>query len=412
VHHMDERKIRKVDGRVMRGTNRAIVLNLVRGDPTLSRSSIARTTGLSAATVGAIVDHLVQEGFVREEGAAVTGTVGRRPQRLAFVPSARLAVGIVIDILDVRSALVDLGGRVYSEHRAPVPLGATPAAVIDLATQLAQRTLQEAPTHRVLGIGMAVPGVVSWPSGVNLFSPNFGWRDVPVRMLMEQSLGQKIFVDNEVRAVALAEHQFGAARKARNAFFLDAGYGLGGAVIVDGTLFRGAHGGAGEIGHNTADPDGPPCGCGNHGCFEVFGSSRGLISRAGSALADGRASSLARLGSEDLGVAQIVEAARGGDELACELIESAARYLGIAVANAIDNWDPELVVLSGQMIQEGGTLFDDLLVTQQRSVLETARKSVRIVPAALEAAKVVGAAYMVMADYLSAPLPQRGSVAI
>ncbi|MBV9278890.1 MAG: ROK family transcriptional regulator [Chloroflexi bacterium] len=413
AHHLDERKIGKVDGRVMRRANRAIVLNLVRGDPSLSRSSIARLTGLSPGTVGAIVDRLVQEGFVREEGAAVTGAVGRRPQRLAFVPSARVAVGIAIDILEVRAALVDLGGEVRSEQRAAVPEGATAAAVLDIATQLAQRALRHAPAQHVLGIGMAVPGIVSWPRGVNLFSPNFGWRNLPVREPMEQSLKHAVFVDNEVRAVALAEHQFGVARGARNAVILDAGYGLGGAVIIDGMLYRGAHGGAGEMGHNTAVPDGPLCSCGNHGCFEVFGSSHGLISRAKEALAAGRPSSLAGLRRNDLTVGDIVEVARSGDELARELIDSAARYLGIAVANAIDNWDPELVVLSGQIIQEGGSLFDDLLVTQHRSVLESARTRVRIARASLGAnAKVVGAAYMVVADYLSAPLPHRGSLVI
>lgn len=410
---LDERQIRKIDGRLMKQANRANVLNLVRADPTLSRSSIARITGLSSGSVTTIVDHLLREGLVREEGATITGTAGRRPLRLAFVPGARLALGIAIDVPEVRAALVDLGGTARSTYRAVVPAGATSARVLDIAAQLAQRALRDAPGDQVLGVGMAVPGIVSWPDGVNRFSPNFGWRDVPIRALMEQRLGQPVLVDNEVRALALAEHEFGAAKRARSAVFLDLGYGLGGAVIIDGSLYRGAHGGAGEIGHNTVEPSGPLCSCGNRGCLEVFASESGLLARAREALAAGSPSSLAGATVGSFTLDALLEAARRDDPLAGELIRQAARYLGLVVANAIDNWDPEIVVLSGPVMDAGGALFDELLRTEQRTVLETARHRVQVVRAQLDRnAKIVGAAYSVIADYLAAPLQNRDGLVL
>ena len=444
--------VRKVDGRLMRQANRAMVLNLVRADPSASRAAIVRQTGLSPAAVSGIVERLLREGLVREEATSVTGSVGRRPVRLAFNPEARLALGIAVDVREVAAALVDLGGTPRRIHRAAMPPGADPAMGLEVVARLARRALRDAAPARVLGVGMAVPGMVQWPDGVNLFSPNLGWRDVPVRSLMEQRLGRAVRVDNEVRALALAEHHYGAARDVGTAIFLDAGYGVGGAAILDGVLYRGVHGAAGELGHNTIEPGGPLCGCGNRGCLETFASAGGLVTRSRDALAAGRSSRLSTVPDERLTLDAIVAAASAGDALARDLLARAATYLGLAVANAVDNWDPELVVLSGSVLRAsggvhalpsitppratvvnaeigsagtadagiadaaaedsaaedvtgGGTLFDRLLAAEQGSVLETGRARVRAVRAALGAeAKLIGAATLVIADYLAAPL--------
>jgi predicted NBD/HSP70 family sugar kinase len=393
----------KVDGRLMQRANRALVLDLVRDQPTLSRAAIARQTRLSPAAVSGIVDHLVREGWVREEGAVVTGTVGRRPLRLAFVPEARLALGIDLDVREISAALVDLGGRPRTVHRVAVPSGADPTVVLALAADLARQAMSEAPAERLLGVGMAVPGMVRWPDGVNLFSPNFGWRDVPIRAKMEELLGVPVLVDNEVRALAQAEHQYGAARQARTVVFVDAGSGVGGAVILDGQLYRGMHGAAGEVGHNTAEPHGPRCGCGNRGCLEVFASLIGLEMRVRDALTAGRVSSLTgRQGA--LTPKDLACAAAAGDELARELLDHAAEYLGLAVANAVANWDPELVVLSGPVIREGG-LFDSVLAASRPAVLEVARARVRVTSAEIaENVKIIGAASLVITEHLAASL--------
>jgi predicted NBD/HSP70 family sugar kinase len=388
----------------MQQANRAMVLELVRNDPALSRAAIVRRTGLSPATVSGIIDYLLREGFIREEGAEITGLVGRRPLRLAFNPDSRYALGIDVDVDAVSAALVDLGGRPGRVRYAAVPVGASPTQVLDLAATVARQAAEDAPPELVLGIGMAIPGMVQWPQGVNLFSPNYGWRNVPVRALMEERLGRPVLADNEVRAVALAEQQFGVARLARTIVFLDVGMGVGGAVVLDGALYRGVHGAAGEMGHNTVEPNGPLCGCGNRGCLEVFCSVRGLLARTAEALAQRRPSVLAAVPAEEMSVARLAQAAAEGDDLARELLTRAATYLGLAVANAVDNWDPELVVLSGPVIREGGDLFEKLLAEEQRTVLETGRAGVRVTRAVLdEHAKITGAATLVMAEYLAAP---------
>jgi N-acetylglucosamine repressor len=400
---MDEpgsRVPRKVNARLMRQANRAIVLDLVRSDPALTRAAVVRDTGLSPAAVSGIVDQLIREGLVREESTEATGRIGRRPLRLALNPGARLALGISIDICEVSAALVDLRGMPRGVVRAALPPGVTPEMAMDQAAAIGRRVIGEIPPARLIGVGVAVPGMVSWPDGVNLFSPNLGWHSVPVRAMLEERLGRSVLVDNEVRTLALAEHQYGAARGARTAIFLEVGYGVGGAVLLDGALYRGRRGAAGEFGHNTVDPQGPACGCGNRGCLEVFTSSNGLVARARDALAAGRPSALR---AEELSFDLLIAAARNGDALAGELLDHAAIRLGLAVANAIDNWDPELVVLSGTVIRTGN-LFATLLAAEQRSVLETARSDVRIVPAMLDAgAKIVGAAAMVITEYLAAP---------
>jgi N-acetylglucosamine repressor len=404
---------RKVDRRLTQRFHRALVLNLIRTDPTLTRATIARQTRLSPAAVSGIVDSLLQAGLVREGPAESTGAVGRRPLRLSFNPTARLALGIAVNIPEVSVALVDLGGTMRAVHADSVPRGATPEEVLDMAARLARRALRAAYETPVIGVGLAIPGMVRWPEGINLFSPNFGWRDVPVRALMEHRMHRTVLVDNEMRALALAEHHFGAARDAQTAVFIEAGYGVGGAVILNGEVYRGVHGAAGEVGHNTVEPDGPLCGCGNRGCLEVYASSNGLVARAREALAAGRPSTLRAIPADSLALEHIVAAAGAGDPLAGELMERAARYLGLAVANSVDNWDPELVVLSGSVIQVMGSYFDRLLMAEQQSVLETARGRVPVLRASLHAPpKIVGAATLAIADYLAAPLESETTIAL
>ena len=383
------------------------MLTLIRHDPTLSRASIARQTTLSPASVSGIVDHLIREGFVREEAAAATGAVGRRPVRLVFNPAARVTLGIAIDVRDVTAGLVDLGGEMRATQHAVVAPEAGPAAIVDAVTQVARRALRGVASRDVLGVGVAVPGLVRWPDGAILFSPNLGWRDVPIRAMLEERLGRPVLVDNEVRALALAEHSYGAARGARTVVVIDAAYGVGGAVIIDGALYRGVHGAAGEVGHNIVEPNGAVCGCGNRGCLETVASAHGLVARAADALAAGRASTLTADVNAPGGLTldHIVATARGGDALACELLARAATYLGLAVANAIDNWDPERVVLSGPVALAVGDLLDDALVGGQRAILDVGRARVPVARAALGAdAKVIGAATLAAADYLDAPL--------
>ena len=393
---------RKVDGRRMQQANRAIVLEIVRTDPTLSRAEIARRTGLSPAALTGIVDHLMAEGLVLEVGPTVGGRVGRRARRLAFNPGARTALGIALDVREVRAALVDLGGSVAVVERSEIPDGAGPSAALAVAARTALRALAAAGARPVIGVGMAIPGMVGWPGGVSLFSPNAGWRDVPVRAEMERLLGRVVLVDNEVRALALAEHRYGAALGAGTAVFLDAGYGMGGAVILAGGLYRGVRGAAAEIGHNTVEPGGPRCACGNRGCLEVFASTHGMLARATDALAEGVPSAL-RGAQGALTVSYMLAAAARGDRLSMDITGRAASYLGMAVANAMDNWDPDLAVLSGPMIRASDPFFAEVLAAANRAVLETGRDRIPIVRAALgDEAKIIGAAALAISDYLAA----------
>ena len=392
---------RKVDGRRMQQANRAIVLEIVRTDPTLSRAEIARRTGLSPAALTGIVDHLMAEGLVLEVGPTVGGRVGRRARRLAFNPGARTALGIALDVREVRAALVDLGGSVAVVERSEIPDGAGPSAALAVAAGTALRALAPIGARPVIGVGMAIPGMVGWPGGVSLFSPNAGWRDVPVRAEMERLLARAVLVDNEVRALALAEHRYGAALGAGTAVFLDAGYGMGGAVILAGGLYRGVRGAAAEIGHNTVEPGGPRCACGNRGCLEVFASTHGMLARAADALAEGVPSAL-RGAQGALTVSYMLAAAARGDRLSMDITGRAASYLGLAVANAMDNWDPDLAVLSGPMIRASDPFFAAVLAAANRAVLETSKDRIPIVRATLgDEAKIIGAAALAISEYLA-----------
>ena len=174
----------------------------------------------------------------------------------------------------------------HAVRSAPVTPGVGPDAVLDLAAHLARDVVRVAGAA-VLGVGMAVPGLMQWPEGLNLFSPSFGWHDVPIRTLMEDRLGQPVMVDNDIRAAALAEHYFGAAQQTHSAVVLDVSYGVGGAVIIGGRLYRGAHGTAAEDRPQHGQARWSRCGCGKQGCLVALALGSGLSASSRDAVAHG-----------------------------------------------------------------------------------------------------------------------------
>ncbi len=191
-------------------------------------------------------------------------------------------------------------------------------------------------------------------TGVALFSPNIGWRGVPIKKLIEEEFGIQTFVDNDVKAMALGEYRFGSAKRTRNLVCMTIGEGLGFGIIIDGKICRGANWIAGEIGHNIIDLNGPRCKCGNRGCLEAFASGSAMVSHAIVAIGQGRKTLINQLVNSEIDkiTPQIIfQAADKKDKLARDIIGEAGQYLGVAVANVVNSFDPEAIVLAGEIAQ-------------------------------------------------------------
>jgi glucokinase-like ROK family protein len=206
---------------------------------------------------------------------------------------------------------------------------------------------------RPLGIGLGVPGLVDTRQGSLEFAPNLGWNDVPLRSMWTRRFDLPVFVENEANTAALGEYYFGVAQDVENLIYLSAGIGLGGGIIVNGSLFRGSSGYAGEVGHMTVDPNGELCGCGKRGCWETVVGPRAIVRRVTRAIeSHGEPSQISSLvGGElsEINMDIVVQAARAGDPVARTALEEVGVQLGIGIANLINAFNPELVVLGGAL---------------------------------------------------------------
>jgi N-acetylglucosamine repressor len=267
--------------------------------------------------------------------------------------------------------IANLRGKLVESFRTEAPTGQDPRDCMDavIAEVRAMLARWQGPQGRLLGIGLGIPGLIDSVKGTVLFSPNLGWENIPAQAIWHDALGLPVFVEIDVDALALGEQWFGLGRQSRSLACLHFGAGVGCGVVVDGKIYRGASGGGGEVGHTVIDPDGPPCRCGNQGCLETFAGGQAIATRVMQGLVSAVPSSLHELTSDDprqLTLPMIFAAARQGDRLAQTAIAQTIKYTGMTVANVINSFDPEVVILSGDLIDEGADLTLD-------GIVETAR---------------------------------------
>ncbi|MBV9880142.1 MAG: ROK family protein [Gemmatirosa sp.] len=246
-----------------------------------------------------------------------------------------------------------------------------------------------------LGVGIGAPGPLDRKRGVVVVAPNLGWRDLPLRDLVQDRVHLPATLDNDANCATLGEWWTGAARGASNVVGITIGTGIGGGLILDGRLYHGASDMAGEIGHTTIDSNGRRCKCGNYGCLEAYTSGPAIAERAREALAIGEASMLLDLvqGRPERITAQTVyDASERGDAMAREVVRDTARFLGAGIANLLNVFNPDVVVVAGGVTQAGNALFEPLNAEVRRRAFRPAVDACRIVPGILPGtAGVVGA---------------------
>jgi glucokinase len=269
--------------------------------------------------------------------------------------------------------------------------------IVEAVEEVIAATIDETGCARsdFLGIGIGAPGPLDREKGVVVVAPNLGWRNFPLRDRIADRLGLHSTLDNDANCATLGEWWCGAARGGRNVIGLTIGTGIGGGLILDGALYHGSSDVAGEIGHTTIDSTGRRCKCGNYGCLEAYASGPAIAERAREALAGDEQSILPRMVDGDLKAitAQTVyDAAKQGDETAREVVRDTARFLGAGLANLVNIFNPDVVVLAGGVTFAGDALFEPLRAEVKRRAFKPAVDACRIVPGSLSgSAGVVGA---------------------
>jgi glucokinase len=279
------------------------------------------------------------------------------------------------------------------------------ARIIGLARDAIRETKQAAAGAEVIGAGIGAPGPIDIHAGIVLLTPNLGWVDMPLRQHLVDALGLPTALDNDANCAVLGEWWRGAARGTRMALGLTIGTGVGGGIIIDGRLYHGASDVAGEVGHMTIDAMGRRCKCGNYGCLEAYASGSAIALRAVEALESGAESSLAEyVGGrlEHITAQTVYEAAQRGDELAREVVSDTAKFLGAGVANLVNIFNPEVVVICGGVTLAGDQLFDPLRREVRRRAFKPAVKVCRIVPGELPGTAGVYGAVRAFQEQLAA----------
>jgi glucokinase len=307
----------------------------------------------------------------------------------------RSAIGIDVGGTKVAGVLVDEDGRVVSSRTEPTPADDV-EATMETVFRVAEGLRDEgAPS----GVGIGAAGMVDHATGILRWAPNLAWQEVPIGERVSDRLGLPCVVDNDANAAAWAEFRFGAGQGFRYVLVVTVGTGIGGGLVVDGALARGAHGFAAEVGHVIVEPDGPVCGCGNRGCWEQVASGRALDRLGREAAREQPSSLLARVaGGRDVTGAMVAEAAGRGDRASMDILHRVGQRLGEGLAGLVNTLDPEAVVVGGGVAEMGDLLLDPAREAFARTVeAPEHRPDVPILPAKLgNEAGAVGAAALAL----------------
>jgi len=300
-----------------------------------------------------------------------------------------LSLGIDLGGTKILTAVATAQGRMLSRDHSVTPATKGQEAVVQSILESIGRALEQAgiAAPQLNAIGVGAPGLSNPETGILFTSPNLpGWRDVPLRDIIEKELGKKAFLINDANAAALGELYFGAAKGAHHFIYITISTGIGGGIIVDGEVYTGSIGTAGEVGHMTIDDDGPPCNCGNRGCWETLASGTAMAREARKQIKEGARTSILGYAEGDVEkvTAQVIHnAAKEGDSLAKELITRTGYYVGVGLANLVNIFNPELIVIGGGLSNIGDMLLEPAYEVAGERAFKESYRTVRFALAKL-----------------------------
>lgn len=348
----------------IRRINVARVFHAVRENPGCSQRVLADRTGLDKATISAVVGQLVDQRLLERTELARSRRVGRPEVALTIPLSAGLLIGARLEPTTIQIVATTLAGTPIRRLaiRGSRDIQAATALLRDGITEITA-AIDQAPPLR--GIGVGVPALMD-RTGRLVLAPNLGWRDTPIRPLLQQALDAPVYVDNDTKAATIGEKLFGSCRDVDDFIYVTAHSGVGGGLMLGGRLYRGTNGFAGEIGHVTVVPDGRPCGCGKRGCLETYASEAAILAEA------------ARRGAGFPDLWAVAAAARAGDAVAAALLDEAGGWLGMALSHLVNLVNPMRLVLGGGLAIVAEFLIPAILRVLDRHALEPLRRELQV----------------------------------
>jgi glucokinase-like ROK family protein len=363
------------------------VVRAVRLAGSLTQAEIARSTGLSAATVSNIVRELQESGTVK---VTPTSAGGRRARSVALSGDAGIVIGVDFGHTHLRVAVGNLAHQVLAEESEPFDVDASATQGLDRAERLVKRLVAATGVApgKTVGVGLGVPGPIDVATGV-LGSTSIlpGWTGTNPREDLAERLGVPVYVDNDANLGALGELVWGTGRGARDLAYIKVASGVGAGLVINGQIYRGPGGTAGEIGHITLDESGPVCRCGNRGCLETFTAGRYILGL------------LEASHGPDLTIERMVQLAREGDPGCRRVVADVGRHVGSGVASLCNLLNPSRVVLGGDLAEAGELILDPIRESVGRYAIPSAARQLTLVSGALGSrAEVLGALALVLSE--------------
>jgi predicted NBD/HSP70 family sugar kinase len=351
----------------------------------LTQAEIARATGLSAATVSNIVRELKDGGTVE---VTPTSAGGRRARSVSLSGDAGIVIGVDFGHTHLRVAVGNLAHQVLAEEAEPLDVDASAAEGFDRAEQLVTRLIEATGIGRdkVIGVGLGVPGPIDVSSGT-LGSTSIlpGWSGINPAEELSARLGVPVHVDNDANLGALGELVWGSGRGVKDLAYIKVASGVGAGLVIDGRVYRGPGGTAGEIGHITLDESGPVCRCGNRGCLETFTAARYVLPL------------LRPSHGPDLTMERVVQLAREGDPGCRRVVADVGRHIGSGIANLCNLLNPSRVVLGGDLAEAGELVLAPIRDSVSRYAIPSAARQLSLAQGALGGrAEVLGALALVL----------------
>jgi len=377
---------------LIREQNLSLVLQyLLQKSPQTSRSDLMRLTNLSGTTVSSLVNILLDTGFVSETGVGES-IGGRRPITIELNPTFRYSMGVDIGASHITCMIVDLKGRLVARLSEPFDVIHHARATMNRVCEMIGQTLEAAhlDLSKIAGLGVSIPAPLDGEKQDRLlafYMPD--WEGMVVLDELRPHLTIPMFLENDANAGSLAEKWWGVGQQHHSLAFIKLGVGVGAGLIINDEIYRGFAGSAGEIGHTTIESKGRLCRCGNRGCMESYVGIPGILKDVQSK----RATS----DTGPLTIESVIAAAKNGEPVSAEVIQTAGRYLGIAIANLLNLVNPEIVILNGTIMDAGDLLMREVVASMLERTLPLRAEFTPIVASCLgRDAIAMGAATLVI----------------
>jgi glucokinase-like ROK family protein len=352
--------------------NKSLVLNAIWKENCTSRLEVSRLTGLSTATVSRLVDSLIQDQLLAESQPVATAK-GRPLKPICFKSSGHYMIGIDLGTTYIRGVLTNLGCEPIKEIEVVTESHKEPEYVLNKVVQVIRNLSNNnlVDPAKIIGVGLAVAGIINLNTGIVEYSPAFNWRNVELRNFLESKVPYPVFFDNVSRAMALGEIFFGTGPKYDDLICINVGYGIGAGIVIGRKLFYGTDGMAGEFGHIPVKGDEQVyCTCGKKKCLTAYASGDAIAQRARMALQHDPSSMLHQVPSKDIEAKHVAEAAMNGDPLAIQVFTEAVGYLGRAIAGLLNIFNPQAVILGGGVSLNGAIFWDTLLEVIEENIFD------------------------------------------